>query len=143
MITITEITRSEFCRLLKGEAIVRVTSNGCCNVMQFYLEDGSMLEIESVTEEGVPSMEFSVHRNVKGQQMSTTRQAQPPAVIQRWINDEHETPESMRDYILRGLIAFATIQHPATDETGWVAFKLGCGLAQAKSAIKWAKGESK
>ena len=62
-----------------------------------------------------------------------------PSIIEHWITVEGETETGMHDFILRSLEAYGAVSEKATTEDGWISFKLGCNLRQAKSAIAWAK----
>lgn len=53
-----EISRSEFIRIMNDVELVSTECDGCCNVMRFHTFSGRVLEIESITENGVPSMAF-------------------------------------------------------------------------------------
>lgn len=48
-----------------------------------------------------------------------------------------------RSYILDQMRFFGAIQHKATDEVGWLAFKLGCTRSQAAAAISWAREKTR
>jgi hypothetical protein len=65
------------------------------------------------------------------------RPSKLPAIIKKWIDDEGQTEEEMRDYILRSLEGYRNVTIKATTEAGWISFKLGCNLRSAVSAIKW------
>ena len=67
------------------------------------------------------------------------RPTKPPAIIKKWIDDEGQTEEEMRDYILRSLEGYRDVKSKATSEAGWISFKLGCNLRSAVSAIRWAQ----
>jgi hypothetical protein len=64
------------------------------------------------------------------------RPMKQPAIIEKWIDDEGQTEEEMRDYIRRSLEAYRDVRSKATTEAGWISFKLGCNLRSAASAIK-------
>jgi hypothetical protein len=61
-----------------------------------------------------------------------------PLAVRNYIREFGEDELECQDYILRQLKLFATIPDKATDEQGWLAFKLGCKPSQAAAAIRWA-----
>lgn len=77
---------------------------------------------------------------LKRTEMTTTKQ--PPAAVRRYMAEYEETEQDVCDYILGQLSYYVEITDKAnTTEEQWIAFKMGCTSGQAKTAIRWAKGE--
>jgi hypothetical protein len=70
--------------------------------------------------------EFSVTTRLLALHRHTKRRCQPikpPAIIKKWLDDDCQTGEEMRDCILRSLEAFREVTIKAASEAGWISIQ--------------------
>lgn len=69
---------------------------------------------------------------------SDAKGRKPPKAARLYMSEFDQTAEELRDYVLKQYEFYKGIGDPAVDFEGWLAFKIGASIPQARSVIKWA-----